>query len=320
MAASRHFQRSAIAAALVMIALAACAQGATAATKGYSLTIAPDEVPSGVVVDMTAAVKNETAQSLGSANLTPPPGYAVQSVGSLSRPAPATAALVGGVVQLRNLSLAQQESATVTMTVSTPCSPGVTSEPWDAVVKQANDFNGSPGNNLTLDPAKSSLTTTTVGACVPCIENVVCTTSLDAPAESALGLRSDPSASKTDDGLLTISQPSSGVDCAGYEERADQTYRYDAPLNRGKVGVLTYDATTRPVTSRDPTEVCFASPSAFPVKPKTLQTTMTLDGQFLYVGRLPNCIGLALPPCVTSRDDKLRSITFRMAPGDPYSR
>ena len=66
--------------------------------------------------------------------------------------------------------------------------------------------------------------------------------------------------------------------------------------------------------------MCFGSPAAFEVKPKTVRTTAFLDGQALFVGRLPNCLGLTPPPCVSERDDTLRRITFRMPAGDPYSR
>jgi hypothetical protein len=315
----RHFQRFGIAAALVIVALATCAQGASAATKDYSLTIAPANVNSGVLVDISATFKNLTrTQQLGSVNLTPPDGYAVQGIASFSRPAPATAAVADGIVQLRDLSLTPGQSATVTMTVMTPCSPGVTS-PWTALVKQANDFNGSPGNDLALSPAQSSVTTTTMGACVPCVEDDSCDTGLGGTG-SGLSLLAPPNLNQADAGLLTISLPAAGLDCAGYAERAASTYRFDAPTTRGKVGVLTYDASTRRVTSRDPLEVCFGSPVAFAVKAKTEQTTTVLDGQTIYVGRLPNCFGLTPPPCVTERDDALRQITFTMPAGDPYSR
>ncbi len=317
MPATRYFKRSATAAALVFMALTLCAQGATAATKDYSLTIAPDTVGAGVPVNIAATFKNlNTTQRLGSANLTPPPGYAVQGIASFSQPAPATATAVDGVVQLRNLSLAPQQSATVTMSVLTPCSPPATAD-WNAAVKQANDFNGT-GNDLVLDPALSSVTTTTVGACEPCPENEVCDTELGAAGKS-LSLLSAPNPNELDEGLLTISLPSAVLDCSGYVERGTTTFRFDAPQNRGKVGTLTYTSASQ-VTSKDPLEVCFGAPTPFAVKPKTQRTTTTIDGQFLYVGRLPNCLGLTPPPCVTGREDKLRRITFRMAPGDPYSR
>ncbi len=299
----------------------ASAQAAGATTKDYGLRIAPSTLASGVSVDVSATFTNFTAQQrLGSANLRAPQGYAVQRIVALSRPLPATASLVDGVVQLRELSLAPGESATVTMTVGTPCATGVTSEWSDVVVKQTNDFNGSPGNELLLDPARSSLATTTVGACAPCPEDQACSTHLDAPSGSALSLRSDPVATGPDAGLLTISLPGGQLDCAGYEERTSSTFRFDAPVSRHKLGVMTYPSATRPVTSRDPLEVCFGAPTAFEVKPKTTRTTAVIHGQLLYVGRLPDCRGSTPPPCVSARNTTLRTIAFTMAPGDPYSR
>lgn len=319
-AKQRHFRQCALAAALAIVGLTTCAQGAAAATKDYGSTVVPKTVPSGVLVDVSATFRNLTAQQLlGSVNLSAPPGYAVQSITSLSRPAPATAALVGGVVQLRNLSLAPQQSATVTMKVQTACAPGVTVDWGDAIVKQANDFNGSPGNDLTFDAARSSIDMTTVGACVPCPEDETCDTDLSASG-SALSLLAPPNPNQPDGGLLTIQLPAGQLDCAGYAERGATTFRFDAPSTRGKIGILTYDSTTRPITSKDPLEVCFASPFAFPAKAKTQQTMAILDGQAVFVGLLPNCTGSVPPPCVTARDNTLRQITFTMPEGDPYSR
>jgi hypothetical protein len=42
-----------------------------------------------------------------------------------------------------------------------------------------------------------------------------------------------------------------------------------------------------------------------------------IDCVLSYVGRLPDCIGRTVPPCVTDRDNTLRSIEFAMPPGDP---
>jgi hypothetical protein len=297
-------------------ALAACAVSAMAATKDFSATIAPGTVPAGRLVDMTATLTNAASQQqLGSANLTPPSGFTAVSVTSLSRPAPASAAIAGGVVQLRNLSLPSQGSVTVALKVSTPCSVGA-NPTWVVVAKQANDFSGLPGNNLTLDTAASSLSTTTTGACAPCPENESCNTSLGGPTGSQSAVKSDPSATLTDSGVLTISVVAP-MDCAGYAERSQDTFQVDAPPNRPKSGSLTYAATTRPITAKDPLEVCYGSPTLFAPKPKTQLTTAIFDGVLHYVGRLPNCTGSVPPPCVTARDNTSRTITFTMPTGDP---
>jgi hypothetical protein len=302
----------------VLAAVAICAQAATAsaATKDFSMTVAPGSVPAGRLVDMTATISNRTAQQrLGSANITPPSGFTTVSVTSLSRPAPATARIVGGVLQLRELSLPPQSSVTVALKVSTPCSVGV-SPNWDVVAKQANDFNGLPGNSLTLDAAASNLSTTTIGACTPCPENQQCSASLGGPAGSQSTVTSDPSATQPDVGLLTMSI-SGAIDCAGYSERSSDAFLTDAPSNRPKRGLLTFSSATRRVSSEDPLEVCYASPLTFAPKPKTTLSQVVIDGVLNYVGRLPNCFGYSAPPCVTARDNTLRRIAFSMPTGDP---
>jgi hypothetical protein len=74
------------------------------------------------------------------------------------------------------------------------------------------------------------------------------------------------------------------------------------------------------VTGRDPLEVCFASPWMFQAKAKTTLSVVMIDGVPNYVGRLPDCVGRTVPPCVTDRDNTLRSIEFAMPPGDPWYR
>ena len=305
------------AAVLAIIALAICADSAAAATKDYSLTIAPSTVPAGRPVAMAATFTNRTKQQrLGSADLTPPQGYVGASIASFSRPAPATATIVGGVVQLRTLDLPPGGTATVVLNVTTPCSAPTASVWSNVIVKQSNDFNGSPGNNLTLDPATSSLTTTTTGACTVCVEDTSCSANLGGAAGSSSVVTSNPSAPQPDAGLLTI-QTAVALDCAGYSERSPDTFVTDAPQNRPKSGLLTFASNTRPIKVKDPLEVCYGSPLQFTPKTGTLLTTAIIDGQLNYIGRLPDCIGLSPPPCVTSRDNTLRRIAFSMPIGDP---
>src|SRR6185295_11100374 len=74
------------------------------------------------------------------------------------------ATVSGSTVQLRNLNLAGGASTTVTMQVAAGCSAA--SYVWPApVTKQANNFNGPPGNDLNLDAAASDLRTVVTGGC-----------------------------------------------------------------------------------------------------------------------------------------------------------
>jgi hypothetical protein len=69
-------------------------------------------------------------------------------------------------VALRSLAIAPGTSATVTMSVQTPkCDPPGTNYAWSVEAKQANDYNGTPGNDFTLEASQSQLLTTVDGAC-----------------------------------------------------------------------------------------------------------------------------------------------------------
>jgi hypothetical protein len=299
---------------LALVALGATASSASAATKDYSLNIAPPTAPPGVLADMTATYKNLTkTQQLGSANLTPPAGYTLQGV--TAPPAPATATIVDGVLQLRELALQPGASLTVSMSVTTACDSGSRTKSWQTATKQSNDFQGAPGNSLMLDAATSSITTTTVGACVPCPEDASCMTSFSQPG-SSLNMLSDPDPQLVDSGLLKMRPLAAGqLDCAGWNEYGPG-YQYDTPQNRGQVSTMSFPGAAK----GDKLEICFGSPVPFDVKPGTVQTEEFIDGVHVFVGLLPNCIGLSPGPCVTGRDAKQKTVSARKGPGDPYSR
>ena len=170
-------------AGLLVLALAAPANAATT-SKPYWLTIAagvpsyettaaaPDEVASGETVGITATFKNETTtQQIGSANLVAPSGVTVLSASvspsgsaSLATYCSVNGATVPSCVALRNLSVAPGASATVTMSVATrKCAQG--NFAWSAEVKQANNYNGAPGNDFFYDASGSHPSTTLDGAC-----------------------------------------------------------------------------------------------------------------------------------------------------------
>jgi hypothetical protein len=131
-------------------------------SKPYAVDVAPHGVAAGSTQTFSVTLTNETdTQQLGSANLTVPPGFAILSVGA---PAPTgTASIAGSTVQLRGLATPAGASATVAVVARTPCPPGPYT--WSVVAKQSNDFNGSPGNELSFDAANSDLITTLTGTC-----------------------------------------------------------------------------------------------------------------------------------------------------------
>jgi hypothetical protein len=163
--------------ALVMLGVAA---PASAAYKPFSLVIATSAptydsaagvTGSGQTVQMTATFTNEnTTQQLGSADLGLPASLTAtgaslpaSSPGNAT-PATCSSLVTGPCVELRNLSLAPGASVTVTLTVATQaCAQGPAT--WTTEVKQANNFSGTPGNDLNLDTSNSNVTTTLDGAC-----------------------------------------------------------------------------------------------------------------------------------------------------------
>jgi hypothetical protein len=171
---------------------------ASAATKPYSLVICalgtrpdglptencapsqpagvPAQVPPGASgIPMTAAFLNEnkvgTGLNLGSANLAAPTGFTVNgaSLGgsallSCTASTPSTTScLNGNTIELRSLGLVPGAGITVNMTVTPPTTLAActVASPcsWAVVSKQSNDFSGSPGNNLNVDPSTSTLNT-----------------------------------------------------------------------------------------------------------------------------------------------------------------
>jgi hypothetical protein len=178
--------------ALFALLGAAAPASATTTSKPYSLVIASgtptyetdtntacsscatgpvnNEVAGGETVGVTARLTNETGtQQLGSANLFPPPGFSAKSVSptgvaSVASNCTLNGSPTGPCVQLRNLSLPPNGGTiTVTMSVATP--PGQRGpNAWQAEAKQANNFSGSPGNDLFLDSPNSQRFTFLDGA------------------------------------------------------------------------------------------------------------------------------------------------------------
>ena len=145
----------AVLAALSMVFVGLLVSGATAATttKPYSADITPACVSPGTSVVYTVTLRNTTkTQMLGSANVTAPTGFTITS-----------ATPDGTTVELRNLNTSPGGTVSRSFTATTSATVGAVN--WSIIAKQANDYNGSPGNNLTLDTANSHLTSY-VGTCV----------------------------------------------------------------------------------------------------------------------------------------------------------
>jgi hypothetical protein len=147
-----------ISAVLLALALGVTADAATT-TKPYEATWvsggSPLPVPPGSVT-LTLRITNKTnPQTLGSANISPPPGYTLTSVAPLSLPASAQLDATTNTVKLRNLNLAPLVGVNVTISFTTPCLADGLAKPWDLIVKQANNFSGPPGNDFAIYPPNS---------------------------------------------------------------------------------------------------------------------------------------------------------------------
>jgi hypothetical protein len=138
---------------------------ALAADKTFSASVSPAPLVAGAsygegaraTSKITLTIVNESNQSrLGSANVTAPAGILVTAVGA---PSVGTAALVGGVIQLRNLDLAPGASVSVAISARVECGANHGSYVWSFVVKQANDFKGT-GNDLAKVGAPTANTVT----------------------------------------------------------------------------------------------------------------------------------------------------------------
>ncbi|HWF25896.1 MAG TPA: hypothetical protein VG275_10635 [Solirubrobacteraceae bacterium] len=166
--------------ATALTILGAASVNAATTSKPYSLVIAPGtpsyenatgEVASGETVGITATFTNQTStQQIGSANLFWPAGFDV--VGSPSVTPSGTASVAnscaylgspgGPCVQLRSVAVPPGGTMTVTMSVTTPVGQAGSGHPWKAEVKQANNYSGSPGNDLSFNGG--NLNTTLDGA------------------------------------------------------------------------------------------------------------------------------------------------------------
>jgi len=154
--------RTVVAAFCLTGALLLPASPAGATTKPFSLVVSPSSFSPGSTVTATATLTNLTSQQqLGSANITAPAGFVVTAA---SVPAPAAATVSGSTVQVRNASLAPNQSLAVSITVTAPCT--AVNASWSVIAKQSNDFNGPPGNNLDLSSSASSLSASVSSACV----------------------------------------------------------------------------------------------------------------------------------------------------------
>lgn len=164
--ASGHRSSVTIIAALLVWASAATTAIA-AAEKSFTATVNPEPLVAGASYGegaratsyITLLITNTSNQAnLGSANVTAPTGI------TLTGASPSGIATVVGasLLELRSLDLAPGGVATVSISARVECAANNGPYTWGFNVKQANDFNGTPGNDLVQD---ASVTNTIWGTC-----------------------------------------------------------------------------------------------------------------------------------------------------------
>lgn len=131
---------------------------AATTTKKFTADVTPHCVERGSLdTELQVKLTNKAKQQLGSANLTAPVGFTLDA-GFANTVTPSGRATVNGnVLEIRDLSLPSNTTATVTFHATTPSAAGAYT--WSIAGKQANDFSGSPGNDFLLDALNSDLVT-----------------------------------------------------------------------------------------------------------------------------------------------------------------
>jgi hypothetical protein len=153
---------------LVAAVVAVASAQAAPSKKNYTVQVA---VTNDAVShqDFTVTLANDTSSNttLGSANVTPPTGFTVDTASTAQSGWSAT--VVSNVVQLRSATsgaaLAPGSSMKVSVHVASPALPITPDSPtpcagtadWSSQVKQSNDFNGT-NNSFTILAAKSDQT------------------------------------------------------------------------------------------------------------------------------------------------------------------
>jgi hypothetical protein len=319
--------RLALAAGLV---LCLCAVPALAApTKGYVVKVGGTAVAGqDVAFNVTFSVPTTQQQQLGSADLTVPPGFGLIGA-TIVAPGIGTATPNGSTIQLRNLALQPGQSLTVQVRASVPCrakdSPPM-DRLWSVLGKQANDFNGSPGNALVLNSRDSLLNTPVAGFCTNCDPNAQCEPATVKTGTSDLTVQGNIGPGEDRVTLALGAGPQ--IDCPNYGEVVSQTSLFDVSGDRDKTLTAQVPSKDFPKGGLNGLEFCFGSPDPFTTKsgataPAQGSYDFNGDGtaEPVYVGLLPDCAG-GPAPCVVGRTRAGNGgfIQAQLPEGDPAAR
>ena len=148
---------------LAAATLAAPAAGPASAStclpsgKCFAVTVSPTNPTAGATTSFAFKITNEaTTQTLGSAQITAPPGFVITGAPGSKSFTPSSALFI-------NLGVNPSASTTLTVNAIPVCGGG--SYQWGIEAKQSNDFSGT-GNDFQLDPASAgNLSGSAAGSC-----------------------------------------------------------------------------------------------------------------------------------------------------------
>lgn len=125
---------------------------ASSADKCFAVTVSPATAPAGSMTTFQFTVTNDApTQSLGSAEITAPSGFAI--TGASVPSGVGTVSSSSTSARFLDLGVAPGGSTTLDVTATAPCAlSGGTGYTWGIVVKQSNNFSGPPGNDFYIEP------------------------------------------------------------------------------------------------------------------------------------------------------------------------
>jgi len=238
--------------ALPLVAMLLATTAVAAAKKPYAATLEPGGVLAGRCFLYTASLQNQTkTQQLGSANYTLDPRFDVNATDAGDcQLDPAFLSISSGgaspsiqadpnndhVLQLRDLALAPPTSTaeggkvTFTFSAMTSCPPGTSPYVNSVIAKQANNYSGDPGNNMTPGTPYD----TSVDVAGTCTDDEATTALSQTGLKGTYTLVSNGEAN----GRLILAAGYQTVDCAGYDEHTD-TVTADLVFNTTDTKTLT---------------------------------------------------------------------------------
>ena len=154
---------------LLVVGLVAGTASAAPAHKRFTASITPETSTAGTEVDFELTVTNTSRNTeLGAVRVTVPDGF--MSLGNLGvdRPGWSVSGAIVAVANSSDTRLEPGESLVISFTATTPLQDGDTDYTFDLDARQANNFNGPPGNGLNLVGGAPVVTVTgTAVACNP---------------------------------------------------------------------------------------------------------------------------------------------------------